>query len=89
MESNSKITEFLNFDSMITPSIIKIIYIISTAMAAIFGLVLIITGLSYSGVYVLLGLIMIGLSPFITRIFCELLIIKFKNNEYLKQIANK
>jgi len=89
MEGQNKFTEFINFDSMITPTIIKIIYIVSTAIAALVGLIMIIIGFLNEGIYVLFGLIIIGLAPFITRIYCELLILKFKDNEYLRQIANK
>lgn len=82
----------LNFDTMITPTIIKLIYSVSTVLSALFGLILVITGIGArygGGSKVFMGLVVIVVSPFITRIWCETMIIIFKINENLARVARQ
>jgi len=76
--------EFLNFDKMITPTIIKILFWIGVIVSVIFGLVQIFNG----GFFVIIGLLMIVLGPIFVRIYCEILIILFKMNDNLHDIKN-
>ena len=81
--------EFLNFDKMITPTIIKIIFWIGVVVCVIGGLVTIIQGASSpfgGGVAVLMGLVIMLLGPLFVRIYCEILIIFFKMNDNLNEI---
>jgi len=82
--------KMLNFDKMITPTIIKLIYIVVTVIVMIIGLFVFISGMGGygSGAQVFLGLILIVSSPFINRIWCEAMIVIFKINENLAKIAN-
>lgn len=80
---------FLNFDKMITPLIIKIIFWIGIAFSVLTGLMMIISGIaSYygGGIQVIMGLITIVLGPLFVRIYCELLIIFFKMHETLQDV---
>lgn len=85
------ISKFLNFDSYITPTIIKFIYIAGVVITALSGLVMMLGGLGGfgSGGAVLGGIILILLSPFLPRIWAELLIVNFKILETLQQIRDK
>lgn len=81
---------FLNFDSMITPKIITVIYWLSIAAVVIGGFVSMFSGyqgLSFSSF--LLGLAIIVGGVLLTRVYCELLIVIFKINENLRNLANK
>ena len=78
-----------NFDNMITPSIIKILFWIGIAASIISALVMIGNGLTVDyggGVLVLSGIITLILGPIFTRVSCELLIVIFKIYYTLKEI---
>lgn len=84
--------EFMRFDKMITPSIIKIIFWIGVGISILSGLILIFTGLTTrfgGGPQVLMGLLVVVLGPLFARIYCELLIIFFKIHETLVEIKQK
>lgn len=81
--------EFISFDKMITPSIIKILFWIGLIMAVVIGLVSIgsgITSVYGGGAQVFMGIIIIILGPLTVRVYCELLIIIFKIHENLVEI---
>lgn len=81
--------EFLSFDKMITPTLIKIIFYIGCALSLIGGIIMIISGVnSYygGGGQVFMGIVLLILGPFLTRIYCELLIVQFKMQEHLAHI---
>ncbi|HEY9577996.1 MAG TPA: DUF4282 domain-containing protein [Pseudobacillus sp.] len=83
---------FLSFDKMITPTIIKIIFWIGVVMSALSGLSMIITGFnSYygSGFAVLMGLLTLVLGPLLVRVYCELLILFFKMYDSMKNIERQ
>ncbi|CNH18981.1 DUF4282 domain-containing protein [Yersinia kristensenii] len=72
----------LYFDSMLTPKIITILYWLS-----LFGIIV-------SGILAMFGSFFIGVAIIIgggisSRIGFEMIMIVFKNNEYLKRIAEK
>ncbi|PYZ96879.1 hypothetical protein CR205_14475 [Alteribacter lacisalsi] len=77
--------DFLNFDRMITPMIIKIIFWIGVAFTVLMGFITLFDG----GLSVLLGLFMMIIGPLLVRIYCELLIIFFKVQESLHSINTK
>lgn len=92
MKQDGFVKTFLNFDKMITPAIIKIIFYIGTAISVLISLGIIIKGMDtyYGGGFmVFIGIISLVLSPLIIRIYCELLIIIFKIHESLVEIKNK
>lgn len=83
--------EFIKFDKMVTPVIIKTLFLIGAAISVLSGLGLIIQGLGArfgGGPIVFMGLIMIIVGPIMIRIGCELTIIIFKIHESLQDIRN-
>ena len=81
------VKEFLNFDKMLTPSIIKFVFWIGSGLTILFGLILMIGGAASDyggGIQVFLGLLTILIGPFVIRIYCELLILFFKIHETLQ-----
>lgn len=83
--------QFLNFDKMITPTIIKIVFWIGIGFSVLAGLGMIISGISSyygGGIQVVMGLLTIVIGPFFVRIYCELLIIFFKMHESLQSIKS-
>lgn len=86
------ISKMLNFDTMITPSIIKFIYALFSGLGMLFGLITMISGLTArygGGARVFLGIILIVISPFLIRVTCESLIVIFKINENLAKISKE
>jgi hypothetical protein len=96
--------QMLNFDKMITPTIIKIIFWIGILQAFGLGLATIISGFGaaaaasseHSPMGVLFGLlgliggvIVFALSVLLTRVFCELMILSFRIYETLVQIRDR
>ncbi|MFW5999771.1 MAG: DUF4282 domain-containing protein [Halanaerobiaceae bacterium] len=84
------IEKIINFDKMITPSIIKILFWIGIAVSIIGGLIMIVQGATAEygggGIQVLIGIFTLILGPISTRIYCELLIVMFKINDKLSKI---
>lgn len=81
---------FLNFDSMITPKIITVIYWLSIIAVVLGGITSMFGG--YQGFTFgkfLMGLIIIVGGVLLTRVYCELLIVIFKINENLRKVADK
>ncbi len=92
LEENFRKGTFLNFDKMITPAIIKIIFIIGIALTTIIGLSMVIRGAGAyfgGGLLVIFGLLTIILGPIFVRINCELMIVLFKIHESLEEIRRK
>ena len=84
--------EFLQFDKMITPLIIKFIFWIGAGLSVLFGFIQIIAGITSDwggGLQVFVGILTILFGPFLIRIYCELLILLFKMHETLQEIKNK
>lgn len=83
------LNDFLKFDKMITPVIIKGVFWIGLIISVIVGLGMIISGLSSAwggGVDVLAGILLLVLGPLSVRIYCELLMVMFKINDSLTEI---
>lgn len=84
-----KIKEFLNFNSMITPNVIKGLFRIGVVICLLAGLIGIINGARApygGGMQVIFGILTIIIGPLAVRIYCELLIVIFKINDTLKDI---
>ncbi|MFC0524447.1 DUF4282 domain-containing protein [Pontibacillus salicampi] len=81
--------DYLHFDKMITPTIIKAIFWIGVGLSILTGFIMVISGATSDwggGLQILTGLVTIILGPFIIRIYCELLIVLFKMNEALQEL---
>ncbi|MFC0226102.1 DUF4282 domain-containing protein [Serratia aquatilis] len=73
----------LFFDAMLTPKIITAVYWICLLGIVVIGIGVMIHGQFLAG---LVGIIIVGV---FTRVCFEMVIIAFKNNEYLRRIAEK
>ncbi|MFW5823821.1 MAG: DUF4282 domain-containing protein [Marinobacter sp.] len=81
---------FLNFDAMITPKIITVVYWLSIAAVVVSGIGSMFggyQGFTFASFLMGLGIIVGGI--LLVRIYCELLIVIFKINENLRTIANR
>ncbi|MBP2257454.1 DUF4282 domain-containing protein [Virgibacillus alimentarius] len=83
-----KFKNFVKFDKMITPTIIKIVFWIGVAFVVIGSVFTIAEGMSYYGdpVNIFMGLLMLVVGPLFVRIYCELLIIMFKMYQTLTEV---
>lgn len=78
--------DFLTFRRYITPAFIVIIYIIGAIAITILSFIMIAVGfsapsyygISFGGIYVFFGIILLTLGNIFWRIFCEYLIITFR-----------
>jgi len=78
--------EFIHFDKMLTPLIIKIVFWIGVAFFVLMGIA---TMFEEGFLSVLGGLLTIILGPLLVRVYCELIIIMFKIHESLNQLRKK
>ena len=103
MEVEMKFRDLFNFDKMLTPLIIKILYYIGIGCSVISGLVMFFGGIVRAfgrggGIFSALGSIIGGmfgsilvvvLGILMLRICSELIIVLFQNNQNLTDIKNK
>ncbi|AML59690.1 DUF4282 domain-containing protein [Serratia rubidaea] len=71
------------FDAMLTPKIITVVYWLTLLGVIVSGIGM----MTYSGVFS--GLLAILIGGVFVRVAFEMIIIAFKNNEYLRKIAEK
>ena len=86
------LNKFLNFDEMVSPLIIKIIYWVGVALVVLSGLGMIISGIGSrygGGIQVLIGLLTIVIGPFLVRIWCEIMIVIFEIHKNLVEINRR
>ena len=88
-----QVQEFLDFNHYMTPSIIRIFYILQLALIALFTLSNVFTALAFMLHSVFLGLVwlastLIGavIAAIAARIFTEVIMVLFQNNEHLAAI---
>lgn len=84
--------DFLSFDKMMTPIIIKIVYYILLVLVILGALGTIIQGANApygGGGIVISGLLMLVLGPIGVRLYCELMILFFKIYEKLNAIHDE
>jgi hypothetical protein len=82
--------DYLKFRKMITPTIIQILYWIGTGLAIIFALFEVFSGVTAQfggGARVLRGLGWLVFGPIGVRIACELIMLFFRMNDTLSEIA--
>ena len=82
--------DYLTFRKMMTPIIIQVVFWIGAVIVALYGLWQIFAGATANyggGPVVLKGLVTLLLGPLFWRIFCELLIVIFRINDTLTEIA--
>ncbi len=74
--------DFLAFRKMITPFIIKLLFILGVVVCVLVGLALILKG----GFASLVGLLYVFVGPIVWRVYCEIIIILFSINGTLTDI---
>lgn len=82
--------KFKNFDEMVTPGIIKIVYWIGLIFVAIASILIFIESLingEFGGAVAAVVLAAFGF--LMVRVYCELIILGFKGVDYLKSINEK
>ena len=96
MNGGSFISKMMNFDSMIGPTLIKVIYFIGLIGYGIFGLLMLLGCLSmmmYNPAYGLLGIILVPIivmfCMIMWRFACESWILLFKIHDRLGEIKDK
>ena len=81
--------DLLNFDNMLTPKIITVIYFLSLVAVILAGLFTIFAGQGGFLMNLIMGLLTIIFGGLLVRVYCELMIVAFKINENIKRIADK
>jgi hypothetical protein len=79
----------LEFNEMLTPKIITLVYWVLLAGVVISGLSTMFGGYGFSMSNIFKGLMIIFFGALGARIWCELLIVLFKMNEALQEIRRK
>jgi hypothetical protein len=75
--------EFLNYKTMVTPGILKVLSYVGMVIAAIVGLVTAFTA------DLLMGIGMTILGPVVVRIYAELMLVVFEIHNELKKLNDK
>lgn len=91
--------KFINFETMITPTIIKILFWVGVGVSGLSALSVLISGLSqifsrwgngFLGfMSVIFSIVIFLVGILLSRIYCELLIVLFKMHESLTSINSK
>ena len=85
-------SKLLNFDEMVTPFFVKIIYWLGVVGVILTGLLTIIQGVNShygGGAQVIGGVLTILFGPFLVRIYCELVIVIFEIHKVLVELNRK
>ena len=77
-------SKFLNFDQLIVPMVIKVIYVIASIAVVVAAL-----AIPGSEIPPLLRILMIIGGLFAARLYCELIIVLFKISENVSKIVTK
>jgi hypothetical protein len=86
---NFNFKDFLSFDKMLTPTIIKIVYWIGIVGVVLSGLISLFTSLRYNSAGgAIIGLLWIVLGPILVRVYCELMIVMFNIYNVLRDIRD-
>lgn len=80
--------DYLSFKRMITPKIVNFFFWLGTVISIVIGLGMFIVSLvNFNSTGILSGFLMILIGPLLLRIYSELLIVFFRMNETLTDIA--
>ena len=77
----------LSFDTFITPKVITIIYWLSLFAVFVGGISVMFSGMGAAGFFA--GLMVFVLGSISVKIYCELIMVLFRNNKYLKIMSEK
>ena len=88
---SSKFRDFLNFRTMLTPVIIRVLFLLGIIGCIISGAFFISQGVGrpYGDERVFMGIAIILLGPIGVRLLCEVMILFFRMNETITEIKNK
>jgi hypothetical protein len=73
--------DFIRFETMITPIVIQILFWLAVAVSVVVGIIMIITSGDARGI------LLIVFGPIGARIYAELLMVFFRINDHVRQIA--
>ncbi|NBC01805.1 MAG: DUF4282 domain-containing protein [Bacteroidetes bacterium] len=82
-----KISDFLSFNTMISPTLIRIFFLLGVALIVLSGLIGLLTNFGLGSIAGML--IGVPLAIVLFRVFCETIIIVFSINENLIEIRDK
>ncbi|MCR4417750.1 MAG: DUF4282 domain-containing protein [Ignavibacteria bacterium] len=86
----SLLNKFFDFDKMLTPIIIKIIFLVSFILSLLIGLIWFIVAISDESILgIILSLVLLIVGPLFSRILCENLLVFFKILEKVEKIEEK
>ena len=80
-------SEFFSFRTMITPAIIKVLYVLGVIALIIVGIVMMVNSYYDYGLFIGLGIIVLG--NILWRLICEGTILMFSVHEILGSIERK
>jgi hypothetical protein len=84
------VQDWISFNKMITPIIIKVLFWIGVVVSVIFGLFLIFLSFTGGGFQsFLMGLVIMIFGPIFVRVYCEILFVIFGIFDELKAINAK
>ena len=84
-------SEFLSFDTFITPRIIRIVFVLGLLLIALAALIRVIYGIWQLSIFggIILPLIGACVGALVLRIYCELILVFFDMRDKLAEIALK
>jgi hypothetical protein len=84
-------SDFLSFDTFITPKIIRVVFVLGLLLIALSTLIAVVVGIWQLRILsgVILPLIMAGVAALLWRIYCELLLVFFDMRDKLADLASR
>ena len=84
-------SDFLSFDTFITPKIIRVVFALGLLLIALVALISVVVGLWHLSIIygVIMPLIVACVSALLWRIYCELILVFFDMRDKLAEIASR
>jgi hypothetical protein len=85
------VSDFLSFDTFITPKIIRVVFVLGLLLIALGTLIAVVVGIWQLRILsgVILPLIMACVAALLWRIYCELLLVFFDMRDKLADLASR
>lgn len=93
-QKSNSLADFFSFKILITPLLVKIIFVLMIVIGFIHGITVIILGINAiklngpGGIIIIIGIAIIVLTPVVARLLCELFIVVFSIHNSLKDIKD-
>ena len=85
------VNDFLSLRTMITPTLIRFLFLAGVALSVLVGLFMVGAGMFSSwggGGTIFAGLLWIVFGPLLVRLYCELMIVIFSINDHLLSVRD-